>query len=53
MKSKPLRHAEILGHTILSDNQGFVGLLRESDRYWIHRYAARGRINNYISDYEW
>jgi MoaA/NifB/PqqE/SkfB family radical SAM enzyme len=50
--SKPSKDAKVISHVQTPDGQGFVRLLLDQNRYWIHRYAVRGRINNYLTEYE-
>ena len=50
--SKPSKEAKVITHVQTPDGQGFIRLLQDQNRYWIHRYAVRGRINNYVTEYE-
>lgn len=52
MSSKPQKNAKSLGHITLPGAQGFVRLITDGSRYWIHRFAERGKINNYVSEFE-
>lgn len=53
MQGKPPRSATVMDHLFLPEGQGFVRLLTDGHRFWVHRYAERGKINNYISEYEY
>ena len=50
--TKPSRDAKVISHSQIPDGQGFVRLLLDEGRFWIHRYASRGRVNNFVSEFE-
>lgn len=50
--SKPSRNATVVTHSQIPDGQGFIRLLSDEGRFWIHRYATRGRVNNFITEFE-
>lgn len=44
--------AEVIREIEIPGDAGVVSLLETAGKYTIHRYAARGKINNRISNYE-